>query len=166
MGIISHRRGINIGAGTLARPIENVCATLLHEMCHYFSFVNGVQDCSRGNTYHNKRFKSNLRLSASIWAMRVSALTAFGNGTPPRFTATTDLTLPLSSGFYSTAPPLRHSGTSALSRNGLKRQLKGTRNCYEKGNIGNMPMLPFTLHQNYMAWPFFRIIILDFFFLD
>ena len=27
---------INIGAGTLARPIENVCATLLHEMVHLY----------------------------------------------------------------------------------------------------------------------------------
>ena len=26
---------INIGAGTLARPIEEVAATLLHEMVHY-----------------------------------------------------------------------------------------------------------------------------------
>ena len=49
---------INIGAGTLARPIENVCATLLHEMCHYFNYENGVQDCSRGGTYHNKQFKA------------------------------------------------------------------------------------------------------------
>lgn len=49
---------INIGAGTLARPIENVCATLLHEMCHYYDHTNGIQDCSRGNTYHNKRFKA------------------------------------------------------------------------------------------------------------
>lgn len=48
---------INIGAGTLSRPIENVSATLLHEMVHYFNYVNGIQDCSRGNTYHNKRFK-------------------------------------------------------------------------------------------------------------
>ena len=48
---------INIGAGTLARPIENVCATLLHEMCHYWDFVNGVKDTSRGYSYHNKRFK-------------------------------------------------------------------------------------------------------------
>lgn len=48
---------INIGAGTLARPIEAVCATLLHEMVHYYNFVNGVKDCSRGNTYHNRRFK-------------------------------------------------------------------------------------------------------------
>ena len=48
---------INIGAGTLARPIENVVCTLLHEMVHYYNHVNGVQDCSRGGTYHNKRFK-------------------------------------------------------------------------------------------------------------
>ena len=48
---------INIGAGTLARPIENVAATLLHEMVHYYNYINGVQDCSRGGTYHNKRFK-------------------------------------------------------------------------------------------------------------
>ena len=48
---------INIGAGTLARPIEEVAATLLHEMVHYFNYENGVQDCSRGNTYHNRRFK-------------------------------------------------------------------------------------------------------------
>ena len=50
-------REINVGAGTLARPIENVVATLLHEMCHYWNDRNGVKDCSRGNTYHNKNFK-------------------------------------------------------------------------------------------------------------
>lgn len=48
---------INIGAGTLARPIEEVAATLLHEMVHYYNYENGIQDCSRGNTYHNRRFK-------------------------------------------------------------------------------------------------------------
>ena len=48
---------INIGAGTLSRNIESVVATLLHEMVHYYNYINGVQDCSRGNTYHNKRFK-------------------------------------------------------------------------------------------------------------
>ena len=48
---------INIGAGTLARPIEEVAATLLHEMVHYYNFVNGVQDCSRNGTYHNRIFK-------------------------------------------------------------------------------------------------------------
>lgn len=48
---------INLGAGTLARPIENVVATLLHEMVHYYNYEQGVQDCSRGGTYHNKHFK-------------------------------------------------------------------------------------------------------------
>lgn len=48
---------INIGAGTLARPIEFICADLLHEMCHYYCQLHGIKDTSRGNTYHNKRFK-------------------------------------------------------------------------------------------------------------
>ena len=49
---------INIGAGTLARPIENVVTTMLHEMIHYFNYVQGIQDCSRGGTYHNQRFRN------------------------------------------------------------------------------------------------------------
>ena len=49
---------INIGAGTLSRNIESVVATLLHEMVHYYNHVNGIQDCSRGGTYHNKKFKA------------------------------------------------------------------------------------------------------------
>lgn len=48
---------INIGAGTLDRPIASVVETLLHEMVHYFNYLNGIQDCSRNNSYHNKRFK-------------------------------------------------------------------------------------------------------------
>ncbi|MBR5485728.1 MAG: SprT-like domain-containing protein [Oscillospiraceae bacterium] len=48
---------INIGAGTLSRPIEEVVSTLLHEMVHYYNYEKGIQDCSRGNTYHNKKFK-------------------------------------------------------------------------------------------------------------
>ena len=48
---------INIGAGSLSRPIENLCATLLHEMTHYYCFIHQIKDTSRGGTYHNKRFK-------------------------------------------------------------------------------------------------------------
>ena len=48
---------INIGAGTLQRPIEQVVATLVHEMTHQFNYISGIQDCSRGGTYHNKAFK-------------------------------------------------------------------------------------------------------------
>lgn len=48
---------INIGAGTLDRPIENVTATLLHEMVHEYCLLNGIKDTSRGGAYHNKRFR-------------------------------------------------------------------------------------------------------------
>lgn len=52
------RHELNIGAGTLDRPIENVVATMLHEMVHLWNLKNNIQDCSRGGTYHNKRFKT------------------------------------------------------------------------------------------------------------
>ena len=52
-----HRHELNIGAGTLDRPIEDIVATLIHECCHLYAMQNGIQDTSRGNAYHNKRFK-------------------------------------------------------------------------------------------------------------
>lgn len=48
---------LNIGAGTLDRPIENTVSTLLHEMVHIYHLQNGIQDCSRGGTYHNGKFR-------------------------------------------------------------------------------------------------------------
>lgn len=48
---------LNIGAGTLDRPIENTLSTLLHEMVHLYHLMHGIQDCSRAGTYHNSRFK-------------------------------------------------------------------------------------------------------------
>ena len=51
------RHELNLGAETLSRPIENVVATIMHEMVHLYNIANGVQDCSRGGTYHNKRFR-------------------------------------------------------------------------------------------------------------
>ncbi len=51
------RHELNIGAGTLAQPSKRggdhpprVC-TLVEP------WKNGIQDCSRGGTYHNKKFK-------------------------------------------------------------------------------------------------------------
>lgn len=52
------RREINIASGTLNRPIENICASMLHEMVHeYNDCVLNVSDTSRNGTYHNKYFK-------------------------------------------------------------------------------------------------------------
>lgn len=51
------RYELNIAAEELSRPIENVVSTLLHEMTHIYNQMHDIQDCSRGNTYHNKKFK-------------------------------------------------------------------------------------------------------------
>ena len=51
------RHELNIGAGTLDRPIENVVATMLHECVHLWNMQQGIQDTSRGGAYHNKRFR-------------------------------------------------------------------------------------------------------------
>ena len=49
---------INIGAGTLDMDVIAVVSTMLHEMTHYSNWSKGVQDCSRGGTYHSKKFKT------------------------------------------------------------------------------------------------------------
>jgi len=41
----------------LDRPIENIMATLCHEMVHYYCQLNGIADVSKGGRYHNKNFK-------------------------------------------------------------------------------------------------------------
>lgn len=51
------RHELNIGAGTLNRDIVYVVCTLVHECVHLWDLQNGIQDCSRGGAYHNKRFK-------------------------------------------------------------------------------------------------------------
>ena len=48
---------INICAEHLARPIEDVAGTMLHEMVHLYDLEKGVKDTSRGGTYHNTKFK-------------------------------------------------------------------------------------------------------------
>ncbi|MDY3281293.1 SprT-like domain-containing protein [Dysosmobacter sp.] len=53
----SWRHELNIGAETLDRPIEDVAATMLHEMVHLYNLAHEVQDCSRGGSYHNRRFR-------------------------------------------------------------------------------------------------------------
>lgn len=48
---------INLTAEHLNRPLPEIVATLLHEMVHLWNGQEGIQDCSRGGTYHNKKFK-------------------------------------------------------------------------------------------------------------
>lgn len=52
------RREINIASGTLDRPLEDICASMLHEMVHFYNdVIANVQDTSNNGVYHNKRFK-------------------------------------------------------------------------------------------------------------
>ena len=53
----SHFNEINISVEHLDRPIENVMATLQHEMVHYYCQLNGIADVSQNGRYHNKHFK-------------------------------------------------------------------------------------------------------------
>lgn len=48
---------INISAEHLDRPIENIMATLMHEMVHYHCQINGIQDTSQNYRYHNMKFR-------------------------------------------------------------------------------------------------------------
>ena len=50
------RHELNISADWLDRPIENLVATMIHEMVHLLNMQNGIQDCSRGGSYHNRKF--------------------------------------------------------------------------------------------------------------
>lgn len=53
-----HMNEINVSAEHLDRPIENIMATLTHEMVHYYCQLNGIADTSQGYRYHNKKFKA------------------------------------------------------------------------------------------------------------
>lgn len=53
----SLRHELNICADYLQRPIEEVVATMIHEMVHLYNLQNGIQDCSRGESYHNTKFR-------------------------------------------------------------------------------------------------------------
>lgn len=48
---------LNMCAQYLNRPIEEIASTMIHEMCHQFASVHGLQDCSRSGIYHNKLFR-------------------------------------------------------------------------------------------------------------
>lgn len=48
---------LNMTAQQLHRPIGEIAATMIHEMCHQYAGVHEMQDTSRGGNYHNKLFK-------------------------------------------------------------------------------------------------------------
>lgn len=48
---------INMSAQFLNRSVEELSATLLHELCHFYASIHNIQDTSRSHVYHNKLFK-------------------------------------------------------------------------------------------------------------
>src|SRR4051812_26390390 len=51
-----HFPEINVCAEHLARPVEDIAQVLLHEMCHYANWLDGIFDCT-SSQYHNQKFK-------------------------------------------------------------------------------------------------------------
>lgn len=56
--VVDRQHEINISAGYMSRPIENIVATLLHECVHLYNFSRGVKDVSVSGVYHNAKFKT------------------------------------------------------------------------------------------------------------
>ncbi len=53
-----HKKEINISSAYLDRPMEYICASLLHEAVHmYTDTILNQSDTSRGGAYHNALFK-------------------------------------------------------------------------------------------------------------
>jgi len=48
---------LNITANFLSRSLNEIAATMLHEMCHQYATANKLKDTSRAGVYHNKLFK-------------------------------------------------------------------------------------------------------------
>lgn len=74
-GEIEYRHELNIGADTLSRPIENVCATMCHEMVHLQAMQRGIQDTSNHGVYHNKKFKE---LAENTGLITISQVPVYG----------------------------------------------------------------------------------------
>ena len=48
---------INVSAQGLDKPIAEIAANLLHEMCHYYARSHEYKDLDSSGRYHNKLFK-------------------------------------------------------------------------------------------------------------
>ena len=53
----NNKHEINITSESLSRDYIDIAKTMLHEMVHLYCTTNGIKDTSRGNSYHNSKFK-------------------------------------------------------------------------------------------------------------
>lgn len=55
--VVGHAQAeVLVGGEGLRRGADDVLGTLLHEAAHGLATARGVQDCSRGGRYHNRRY--------------------------------------------------------------------------------------------------------------
>ena len=66
----NHLNEINISAEHLDRNIENVMATLQHELIHFYCQINNIADTSQSGRYHNKNFKREAEARVSDGELR------------------------------------------------------------------------------------------------
>lgn len=65
---------LNMTAQQLNRPINQIAATMIHEMCHQYASVHNMQDTSRAGNYHNKLFKK----IAEEHGLKVECMATYG----------------------------------------------------------------------------------------
>lgn len=65
---------LNITAQQLNRPINEIAATMIHEMCHQYASAENLQDTSRAGNYHNKLYKK----IAEMHGLKVECMPTIG----------------------------------------------------------------------------------------
>ena len=88
---------LNITAQQLHRPINEIAATLIHEMCHQYATCHELKDTSRSGNYHNKLF----RKIAETHGLKVECVAKIGWS----HTTLTDETATMITEFAAANPP-------------------------------------------------------------
>lgn len=63
----SHANELNVASDYLNLGFEHVVDTLVHEMVHCYNDMMHVQDCARGGSRHNKKFKEAAEAHGMKW---------------------------------------------------------------------------------------------------
>lgn len=88
---------LNMTAQQLHRPIGEIAATLIHEMCHQYATAHEMKDTSRSGNYHNKLFKK----IAEAHGLKVECVAKIGWS----HTTLTDKTAAMITDFAAANPP-------------------------------------------------------------
>lgn len=62
-----HAYELNVASDYLDRSFEEVATTLAHEMVHCYNMAEGIKDCARSGSRHNKRYKESAEAHGMVW---------------------------------------------------------------------------------------------------